>query len=334
MADREYLQRLADERYTGELRNAILEAIEDIADSARLSDIAERIQAGDVDSAIAAAAVSAQAFEKVREAELRAARAAGAATAKEVGLRIQFDREHERVRQAIDGLHTALIREVTEETRAAIRDEIEDGMRRGVNPRDTARRIRGTYDRDKGRHVGGVIGLTRHQASVVRRAREELESGDPEQMRRYLGRKLRDRRHDRTIIKAIREGKALTQSQIEAMSSAYRRRWTQHRAETIGRDQALEALTQGQELAIDQALDENAVDEGQLVKQWVVPRDGREREDHAAIPGMNQGGVPRGEHFDTPAGPMKRPRDRGSPGGTPENTINCRCTTTYVVRRQ
>lgn len=334
MPDREYIQRLADEQFSGELREAFLGAIEGISDEVKLSEIEARIRRGDVEGAIAAAGVTAAAFEGVRYAIRRSVAAGGRETVKQVALGINYEPGNERAERRTDQIHTELIREVTEETRDAIRDEVRAGIERGENPRETARRIRGTWDRQAGKFRGGTIGLTRHQAEVVRRARDELASGDPEQMRKYLGRKLRDRRHDRSVIKAIREARGLSKEQIDRMEASYRRRWTQHRAETIGRDQSLEALTQGQEEAVDQAIDSGTVSEDLVVKEWVVTRDGREREAHAAIPGMNQGGVPKDEMFDTPYGPLRRPRDRSSPGSVPENTIQCRCSMTYRIRRR
>ena len=351
MPDKEYIQRLADERYTGEIRNRFEEALEQVSDGIVLEKVARRIEDGDWEGALEAIGLTVAAFEGVREATQGAAAAGGRETLKQVGIAVDFDPGAPRAQRRVDELHTDYIREVTDETRAAIRDEIEQGLSRGENPRDTARRIRGTWDKQAGKHRGGVIGLTRHQASVVRYAREQLEeaselmrayqqTGDTdalyagrEQYRRYLGRKLRDRRHDSSVLKAIDEGRPLTKDQIERFETSYRRRWTNYRAETIARDQSLEALSMGQEEAMDQAVEAGEVAEEEIVKEWVVTRDGREREAHAAIPSRNAGGVPRDEMFDTMHGDLRRPRDRNSPGSVAENVIQCRCSMFMRVRR-
>ena len=334
MADRRYIQRLADDRFEGEIRNRFEEALSKIQDDTVLEDIARRIEAGDVEGAIAAVGISAAAFDGVKDASRNAMAAAGRESAKEVGLGIQFAPGNPRAERRVDELHTQLVREVTDETRDAIREEIEYGLNRGDNPKKTARRIRGQWNAQYRRYEGGTIGLTRHQASVVRKAREELESGDPQELRRYLGRKLRDRRHDPAILKAINEERPLTQEQIDKIETSYRRRWVKHRSETIARDQSLEALSLGQEESIDQAVDEGNIREQDLLKQWVNSSDSRVRDAHDAVPSMNRGGVPRNGEFDTPLGPLRRPRDRSSSGSVPRNVINCRCTLTYSVRRR
>ena len=332
--DKRYILRLAEDRYDGEIRNRFEEAIERIQDDAVLAEIERRIRDGDLEGAVAAAGVSAAAFDGVRESTRRALEAGGSATVREVALGVDFNAGNPRAARRVDELHTQLIREVTDETRAAIRDEIEAGLERGENPKETARRIRGRWNSQHKRFDGGVIGLTRHQAATVRKARSELASGDPKQLRQDLGRKLRDKRYDRSVLKAINEGKGLTQEQIDRMEAAYRRKWVQHRAETIARDQSLEALTQGQEEAMDQAVERGTVSDDDVIEEWVHSGDRRVRDMHEAVPSMNPGGVRRGEMFKTWDGPLLRPRHRSSPGSTARNTINCRCTKApRVVRR-
>lgn len=59
------------------------------------------------------------------------------------------------------------------------------------------------------RREGVVIGLTTVHSDYVARARYELLSGEPDRLRAYLNRRRRDKRFDRTITAAIRDGKPI-----------------------------------------------------------------------------------------------------------------------------
>ncbi|MFW6156474.1 MAG: hypothetical protein ACOC7J_04070, partial [Armatimonadota bacterium] len=89
----------------------------------------------------------------------------------------------------------------------------------------------------------------------------------------------------------------------------------------------------GQEEALDQAVDQSAIREQDILKEWMTAGDSRVRDGHEAIPSMNPGGVRRDKMFETWYGPMRRPRDRQSPGSVKRNTINCRCSLYIKVRR-
>ena len=342
MTPRDYIQKMADERFTGEMRNAFLDSISRIADAVVLQEIASRIQMRDVQGAVVRLHLRDDAFDPVKVATVSGFGAAGRKTTNLIPpasrggqkIKVAFDPGSRSARQAVDNLHTNLIREVTEETRGAVAQEIRDGLERGKNPRDIARAIRGSYNQQAKRFDNSVIGLTRQQQRWVSRAEAQLASGDPAELRQYLGRKLRDRRYDSMVLKAINEERVLTQAEIDKMTEAYRRRTIAYRAEVIGRDQALEALTIGQEEAMDQAVDQGAVRNQDFIKEWVTSRDSRVRDAHSAVPAMNRGGIRRDEMFDTPLGPLKRPRHRGSPGSVPANVIMCRCSQFVKVRRQ
>jgi len=136
------------------------------------------------------------------------------------------------------------------------------------------------------------------------------------------------------VLKAINEERALTQAEVEKMTESYRRRVIKYRAETIGRDQALEACTEAQEVAMDEAVDKGAIENKDFIKEWVASGDARVRDTHTAVPGMNRGGIRRDRMFETPLGQLKRPRDRSSPGSVPSNVIQCRCSMSIRIRRQ
>jgi len=350
MPSRDYIQQMAERRFQGEVRNRLEEALESVRDDIPLDQLAEAIEQGDAERALQLAGVSAASataisggltppplpddtaakFDDMRGATVGAFDAGGRATTETVPplregdgtiLRVTFSPGDERAQRRVDGLHVQQIREIGEETRQLIREEIRTGLGKGENPRDTARRIRGS------------IGLTSHQAGDVRRAEQQLRSADPDELRKYLGRKLRDRRFDRTIVKAINNGTAVSEETINKATARYRERYVKARAETIARDQALEALTQGQEEALDQAVEQGVLRSDEVRMEWVTARDARVRNFHQQIPAMNRGGVPRGQQYSTPLGPLQRPRDRTSAGSVPANVINCLCSQFPRIQR-
>jgi len=336
---RDYLRRLADERYEGEMRNRILEAIDKIAGEIDIEELAGLIEAGRAEDAARKIGAEVAAALGPTEATVSAALLAAAeATAKRMEetaprrLKVTFERGHRRVEERAAALHANKIREVEESAREVVRREVREGLERGENPRAVGRRIRGRWDAQAKAFRGGALGLTEHQQGIVANAEAELREG---RVGDYMRRKLRDRRHDRSILKRINEGKALTERQIQTAVGSYRRKYTQYRAETIARDQVLAALDEGQEEAMDQALEDGEVEDDEVYLEWVATKDERTRAHHRQIPSMNPGGVPKGSMFRTPLGDMRRPRDRDSPGGRyPENVIQCRCVTTVTVRRK
>lgn len=351
MPERDYIQRLAAQRYDGEIENRLQEAIARVQNKADLDRIAEAIQSGNTEMALVAAGLLPSSeefaqrgqpandmpqglqdeFKPVEDATLGAMSAGGGATQSAIPprrepdgriVKFTFNPGNDRAVRRTRDLHVDKIREVANETREAIRRDIAEGIDAGENPITTARKVR------------NKIGLTRRQSQFIRRAEDELRSGDPKQLRRYLGRKLRDRRYDRSILKAIQEGTAPPESTIQKAVEGYNRKWIRHRSETIARDQSLSALSMGQDEAMEQAKDQGVVKERELFKEWVTAGDARVREAHSSVPAMNRGGIPRSEFFNTPFGQLLRPRHQGSPGSVPANLVMCRCSLLIRVKRE
>lgn len=103
---------------------------------------------------------------------------------------------------------------MTEDARQGIRDAVERRMMSvdGANRREAARAII--------REIKPIIGLSRPQISYVESMRERLLSGDPEQMRAVLsGQKLRDKRYDRLIKRAIVQARAHEKAVAKALEA-------------------------------------------------------------------------------------------------------------------
>ncbi len=115
-------------------------------------------------------------------------------------------------------------------------------LTKDANPRQTALDIVGRVSRTSNRREGGVIGLTAAQGQYVARARQELLSGEPDQLQRYLERGRRDKRFDRTILASIRDGKPINRETVDRIVGRYADRLLELRGEMLARTETMTAL--------------------------------------------------------------------------------------------
>jgi len=336
MPSRDYVRKLAEERFERRIRESYQKSLDGIAQGVDEQDLADRIRRGDIEGAVNKSGVNEEAFDGMRKPTEDAFKAGGDETVKTLPQqsREPFQPGSRRAASRVNIIHLRKIQDITVSTRHAIRGHIRDGLSQGDNPLTVARRIRGKYDYSARAYRGGVIGLTEGQERWVANAHRQLASGDPTELRKYLGRKLRDRRYDSAVLRAINDGEPLPDSIVTNATDHYRRKATAYRANTIARDQALGAVSGGQDAALDQMVDSEVLREEDILQVWVHSGDADVRDTHVQIPGMNKEGVRRGEYFETPLGPLLYPRDQNSPGSVPANTIQCRCTLLTKVRRR
>lgn len=208
--------------------------------------------------------------------------------------------------------------EIVTDQLEAIRQTVETGLADGRNPRNVALDLVGRLNRQTGRREGGIVGLTSQQAGYVINARKQLEALDAG----YFDRKLRDKRFDRTVAKAIREEKPLSRADIDRILGRYADRLLAHRGEVIGRTEAIAALHAGQFEAARQLVDSGKVRADQITKVWDATGDARTRLTHAAMDGQ---AVKLNEAFISPSGArMLHPHDV-SLGAPADEIIQCRC---------
>jgi hypothetical protein len=200
---------------------------------------------------------------------------------------------------------------------------IEAGQAEGRNPRATALDIVGRLNRATGRREGGILGLNSAQTDAVMRARQELLSGDSAQLRNYLTRARRDKRFDRIIAKAIKEGRPVAKADADAITARYKDRLLQLRGETIARNETLAGLNAGKEEGIRQLIDTGKVQRSAVKKIWRATGDDRTRDSHMFLNGVEAG---IDEPFISPltGAQMMFPHDtsRGAPAS---EIIQCRC---------
>lgn len=155
------------------------------------------------------------------------------------------------------------------------------------------------------------------------RARAELLSGDPAQMRNYLTRGRRDARFDRLVRQAIQEGRPVSRADVDRIVGRYKDRLLLLRGETIARNETLGALNAGKEEGIRQLVESGKIQRSQVKKIWRATGDDRTRDSHLALNGVEVG---LDEPFISPltGAQMMFPHDisRGAPAS---EIIQCRC---------
>jgi hypothetical protein len=216
---------------------------------------------------------------------------------------IGFDQVNERAVRTLRQERFRLIQEFTAEQRRATREALVQGTIRGLNPRDQAREFRRS------------IGLTLRQQQAVQNYRSLLERGSSE----ALTRQLRDRRFDATVRRAAREGRQLSQDQVDRMVGRYRDRYVRYRSEVIARTEALRAVHQGTDETYHQGVEQGAFERDQLRREWVTARDERVRDSHDLLDGEVRG---LDEPFEGLEGQLMFPGDPLAPAS---ETAQCRC---------
>lgn len=211
-----------------------------------------------------------------------------------------------RLEQFAVTMTSTRIREIDQTTRDTIRQVIQSGTTAGDDPFAIARRIMGS------------IGLTQRQEAAVNNYERMLRALDPE----ALDRKLRDRRSDPTVSRAINNDKPLTDAQIRSLVDRYRDRYIKYRANVIGRTESIRAVQGAQWELFQDMINKGQIDARQVRRTWIHTGDGKVRNAHIQIPQMNPRGVGQAESFSSPLGPILYP---GDPSATAANTIQCRC---------
>jgi hypothetical protein len=307
------------------IKAAFFEAVTDIVSRAELKRIVERLERGDIAGAIDAVHLDPAAF---RTLDLAIAQTFNAGGASEIGalptLRdpqgsrfvVRWDARNDRAEAWLRQHSSTLITRITDDQAMAIRRALEQGMIEGRNPRATALNIIGRVSRVTGKREGGIVGLTGQQSTFVASARSELSSGDPTALRNYLNRGRRDKRFDRTILKAIEAETAVPADLVNRIVGRYADGLLALRGETIAHHETMQALGQSGIEAMQQAVDAGAVMADTITGTWHTARDKRVRDSHAAQDRMS---VPFGRVF--PNG-QRFPHDDAAGF---EESAGCRC---------
>lgn len=323
------------EQIEPQLRDAFIEAVQRITDNVELGRIEALIREGRIDDALRALNINPTLFSGLHEAE-RAGLVAGGNLVLS-GLKIRdpftgsrvvlgFDGRALRAEQWAAQASSRLITEIVDDQMQMAREVIRAGIEAGRNPRQVALDLVGRIDRVTGKRSGGFIGLTSQQAQWVMNAEKQLRDLDAG----YFSRGRRDKRYDRLVMRAIKDGKPLAEADIRQITQRYRDRLLNLRGETIARTEALNALRAGRHEGYQQLIDSGNVRADQVTVTWSATMDGRTRDSHQALNGQK---IRFGQMFTSPltGARMEYPGDT-THSAPPEETIQCRCYAEYSIR--
>lgn len=179
-----------------------------------------------------------------------------------------------------------------------------------------------------GQRTGGVIGLPGNMAQYVVNARNQLLSGNPAQLKKYLERAQRDRRYDGIVQRAIKAGKPVSQADVNKIAGRYSERLLKYHAEVIAQTAAHESFSAGRERAWEQLV-EQGIDRNRVEKTWRTRLDEKVRTSHVQMNGQK---VLLGQSFAGGGALLLFPGDM-SLGAGYDMTANCRCICIYSLKR-
>jgi hypothetical protein len=334
MAYRDVIEALL-ESFGEALKDAFLEAIDDIRNGVTLRIVVERLERGDIAGAVEAMNLDPIAFERLERVMTEAYNAGGQAEVGNIptlrdpdGGRVIFRfgvRDTEGEAWLRD--HSShLVTRIVADQREAIQAALSEGLETGRNPRSTALDVVGRVDRSTNRRTGGIIGLTAPQERYVASARAELLSGDEAQLRAFLARERRDKRFDRTVLAAIKSGKLIPAADVDRIVARYSDRLLALRGEMLARTETMTTLSRGRYDAVLQQIQSGKIDAQDVTKLWRSVGDGRVRHTHRSLNGKTAAfDLP----FVSPSGALLRyPGDPQAPGS---ETVGCRCWLTYKI---
>jgi hypothetical protein len=327
LSAREQIAILLDD-YSLAIRNAFLEVVAEIVSRVTLRLVVERLDKGDITGAIAALHIERHAFNPVLDKIAEAYNVGGVLTADNLPLReptghrlvFRFDVRNPAAEQWLREHSSQLVTNIVDDQRSAVRAALTEGLSLGANPRSTALDIIGRTSRVSGRREGGIIGLTGQQSQAVSNARQRLLSGDPTQMREYLGLTRRDKRFDKTVLAAIEAEKPVPADMVARITGRYADRLLQLRGETLARTETMTALNVAADQAMDQAIAAGHVSAAEVIDIWHSAGDDRVRHTHQVL---NRQAVAHNTGFRSPSGVTLR--YPGDPLAPAFETIGCRC---------
>lgn len=315
------------------IRTAFYAAIENVVDNVILNQVIAAIESGNLERAFRTLGMSTAALRPLTAAiELafeEGGQGMGATFPRYLNtpgarLAFHFDVRNRRAEDWLREKSSELVTLIESETRYNIRNQLEIGLSEGRNPRNIALDIVGRIDPATGKRSGGIIGLTTNQQFWSESARAKLLSLD----KSYFEMELRDKRFDRTVAAAIRDGKPLSIDTVDKLIARYRDNALKYRGDSIARTESVQSLNRSEWEATKQAVEMGAVKESAVQREWDDTGDKRTRWTHRKLNGQRVG---IDEPFVSPSGArMMFPGD-SSLGASGSETIHCRCRVRSVI---
>lgn len=308
------------------VRAAFEDAIRRHAARINLVALADALRRGDIATAVEIAALKprdvALISETLRGAYFSAGNLVGGNGPGVLGL-FQFDGTRPEAMAWAAQNSARLVTRLTEESRDAVRQTIAGGIDMNRPAQSVARDIAGK--RVGSVRVGSIVGLTGPQAASIARARAGLSSGNPAALREYLKLALRDRRFDKQVRKAIKEGRGIQGADLDRMLEAHKVKALGYRGKVIAQAETFKAAAAGRDHSYRQMLELDGVT-GVSVR-WQHNLSAEPRVDHIAMSGTV---VQIGQPFVFPDGTtMRYPHDDTAPA---RHVIGCKCIAVYRVQ--
>lgn len=226
----------------------------------------------------------------------------------------------------IDRNVTDVIQKFVYATQDGLRETILRMIADGSSPEAIARMVLGSSTAPH--RPGSLLGLDRPQMDQVQTMRERLLSGNPVEMRKVFGMKNRDRRSDRSIQKAIDEGRPVPRDLVDHIAGRSADRMFGKRTAGMAVTMARIAERSGMHEAYRQVIDRLGLSDDAVTKIWLRGPGGDDpRKQHTQVNLVEVVGLD--EPFIMPDGtPMAFAHD---PAGGAKHCANCTCETEYVI---
>lgn len=312
-------------RQEAAMLRAFFQAISEIKNTTKLSELTRLISGNNINGAIRLLGLEPASFEGLEEQIYQAYRTGGLTGSAQIGsvptsvgsLSMNFDISAPDAVDWVRNQSSKMITELVEGQQQLVRDALATNLDAGINPRQSALDLIGRVN-DKGVRTGGNIGLTTQQAKWVSTAREELEGLD----KNYFTRELRDKRFDGLVRKAIIDGKPLTKAQIDNAITQMQNKTLKYRGDVIARTESINALRAGQHESLMQAADKGDGSRDDIKRYWDATGDKSTRLDHLIMEDQERiGDAP----FTFPDGSQARFPGDDSLDAPAKQLIQCRC---------
>lgn len=314
-------------QYEPLIRKAFTDAIYAARANVNAADLIAALQAHDVERAVQLLRIEQGVLFPLDDAVRSAFIAGGQSVVAPTGLAGAwgFNGRHLRAESLIREHGAELVQGITDDTLTMARSVITKGLQEGFTPQKVQRELTGTLNQLTGRREGGFLGTTAQQADSIITGRAKLASGDPKLMREYLQLKLRDRRYDAMVKRAIKDGKPVAPADLETIITAHKNKALKYRGEMIAKNETFSAQAAGRDEAYRQMLDRPDV--AAVTKRWQHGLSAIPRLDHLRMDGVV---LDFDQKFTMDDGvQMAYPHD---PIGGAKHSISCRCVCIYRVR--
>lgn len=320
-----------------EVRDMFISAMQDIVDNASIEEMKKAIENNDIDRLVQASGFNIvylnKVIDKIEDVYEKSATTMVNGWPKlrnALGfIKPVFNMRNESVEKDLSEFSSRFITQVSDEVKESIRLTLVDGMRRGLNPRETALNIVGRKDLSTGKRVGGTIGLAANQTQWVNNARMYLQNLD----KRYFNLGLRDKRFDSIVKKAIEEGKPLSKDKISQLITAYESKALKYRADAIARTETIQAINRAEYMGIAQNIEDGLITADMVTKWWSTAGDERVRVSHNELGAKynKENAISFDEPFETATGSKLMFPGDTSLGANLREIIHCRCLCKYDI---